>query len=350
MLGFGSLVGSSSFGRKKGSGGVNKPANLFFLIVGGGHSGSPGSLNATAPGPGGPLDIRGGGGGGAGGVITNYPGAIQGGASPGSNIVRPQITDVTGTWTVSVGGDATHSFFENNTTATSAETRQQYIAYHGGMGYYPGQGFPVTVGSGGGALGGFDATAKPVFGSTLDNKFNGGAGFPGQGFRGGDGNHSNPSGTGAGGGGAGGAGGDGGPNALANGGAGGAGRAYSITGTPVTYAGGGGGAAGIAPGVNIRGGPGGAGGSSIGGTGGTDAIEAHRPASTINATAGAVNTGSGGGANNRFGSSTGFGGSGVIILSHSNEYDRGVTTGSPTITEVGGNVIYKFTGSGTITW
>jgi hypothetical protein len=41
----------------------------------------------------------------------------------------------------------------------------------------------------------------------------------------------------------------------------------------------------------------------------------------------------------------------VVIISYSNTYDAAAsTTGSPTITNVGGNRIYTFTGNGTITF
>jgi hypothetical protein len=44
------------------------------------------------------------------------------------------------------------------------------------------------------------------------------------------------------------------------------------------------------------------------------------------------------------------GGSGIVIVSYSSAYPAATsTTGSPTITESGGNRIYKFTSSGSIT-
>jgi hypothetical protein len=47
----------------------------------------------------------------------------------------------------------------------------------------------------------------------------------------------------------------------------------------------------------------------------------------------------------------GNGGSGIVIIRYSDAYALAVaTTGSPTITTSGGYRIYKYTGSGTITF
>jgi hypothetical protein len=47
----------------------------------------------------------------------------------------------------------------------------------------------------------------------------------------------------------------------------------------------------------------------------------------------------------------GTGGSGIVIISYPNTYnDAASTTGSPTFSNSGGNKIYKFTGSGSITF
>jgi hypothetical protein len=40
----------------------------------------------------------------------------------------------------------------------------------------------------------------------------------------------------------------------------------------------------------------------------------------------------------------------VVIISYPNNYRQATTTGSPTLTDVGGNYIYTFTGNGTITF
>jgi hypothetical protein len=60
--------------------------------------------------------------------------------------------------------------------------------------------------------------------------------------------------------------------------------------------------------------------------------------------AGAANTGNGA---NCFSA----GGSGIVILRYPNTYaDAASTTGSPVLTNTGGYKIYKFTGSGSITF
>ena len=60
--------------------------------------------------------------------------------------------------------------------------------------------------------------------------------------------------------------------------------------------------------------------------------------------AGTVNTGGGGGGN-------ASGGSGIVIVRYSSSYAPATTTtGSPTINVAGGYRIYKFTGSGSITF
>ena len=46
----------------------------------------------------------------------------------------------------------------------------------------------------------------------------------------------------------------------------------------------------------------------------------------------------------------GNGGSGIVIISYPNTYRLAVTTGSPVFTNIGGNYIYKFNASGTISF
>ena len=107
----------------------------------------------------------------------------------------------------------------------------------------------------------------------------------------------------------------------------------------VSYAGGGGGGTYTStPGYGGMGG-GGAGGSSIlnSGTG----------------TAGAANTGGGGGGsgNDSTGAVSGAGGSGIVVLSYPTSYPVAAsTTGSPSLSTINGNIIYKFTASGSITF
>jgi hypothetical protein len=68
------------------------------------------------------------------------------------------------------------------------------------------------------------------------------------------------------------------------------------------------------------------------------------------ATAGTANTGGGAGGGGPLGVRP-SGGSGVVIIRYSNTYaDAASTTGSPTFTNTGGYKIYKWTGSGSITF
>jgi len=48
--------------------------------------------------------------------------------------------------------------------------------------------------------------------------------------------------------------------------------------------------------------------------------------------------------------SIGAGGSGTLIISYSNAYRPATATGSYTFANTGGNYVYTFTGSGTITF
>jgi hypothetical protein len=46
----------------------------------------------------------------------------------------------------------------------------------------------------------------------------------------------------------------------------------------------------------------------------------------------------------------GNGSGGVVVISYANTFRDATVTGSPTITTSGGNKIYTFTGSGTVSW
>jgi len=50
------------------------------------------------------------------------------------------------------------------------------------------------------------------------------------------------------------------------------------------------------------------------------------------------------------GGGAGNGGSGIVVVRHPDTYAQATVTGSPTITTSGGYIVYKFTGSGTISW
>ena len=117
----------------------------------------------------------------------------------------------------------------------------------------------------------------------------------------------------------------------ANGANGGDGLANDITGTSLFYAGGGGGA------VHWDGTTGGVGGSSIGGNGSY---------TSNNATAGAVNTGSGGGGANAFQKASGTGGaggSGIVVIRALTSETSGSTGNWDTTGTDGSHTWYKWT-------
>jgi hypothetical protein len=106
----------------------------------------------------------------------------------------------------------------------------------------------------------------------------------------------------------------------------------NIIGTLTYYAGGGGG------------GGGGAGGLGGGGAPGAGIGEIGR--------AGNVNTGGGAGGSGAYTSSGNAGGSGIVILSYPTELYANATstTGNPNVILSGGNIIYRFWQSGSITF
>jgi hypothetical protein len=263
------------------------PTSIDYLVVAGGASGG----GTSGPTSGGHYN---GGGGGAGGMRS------------GSLSISSGVT-----YTVTVGGGGA-SVTSGNGNSGSNSIFSTITSTGGGRG---GQ-FGAAGGSGGSGGG----SGRDITGA-------GGAGISGQGNNGG----SNP----GGGGGASAAGGNG-SSCI-----GGNGSSSSITGSSVVYAGGGGGAdtgAGTEGNGVWRGGTG-------GGGFGKNSFEYPGPGG-----AGSVNTGGGGGASG-VGFATGAGGSGVVIIRYSDSFGEAVsTTGSPTYTVTGGFRIYRFTGSGSITF
>jgi hypothetical protein len=149
-------------------------------------------------------------------------------------------------------------------------------------------------------------------------------------------------GAGGGGGGASSVGEDGNVQGTGFGGDGGFGLEYSISGSAQFYAAGGN-AGGDNGDYNTR--------PRVNGVGGTA-----NDSSGTAPTAGVNGTGSGGGGLTYNGQTTtegsvgGFGGSGVVIISYPVDRPNAETTGDPLISEVGGNRIYTFVNSGTITF
>ena len=240
---------------------------------------------------------------------------VGGGGGAGGYLTGTQSVSSGTSYTVTVGAGGTGNSSPTPSTA-------------GGNSSFT----PVATTAVGGGFGGNDGVAGSG-GSGGGGRASGGSGTSGQGNSGGSGVAAPNYQTG-GGGGAGAVGANGG----ANGGNGGNGLSNSISGTATYYAGGGGG--GFANG-SFTVGSGGLGGGGAAVNGG-------------NGVAGTANTGGGGGANaSSTGSSTGSGGnggSGVVIIAYAQSYKAATTTGSVTITASGGNQIYTFTGSGTITF
>ena len=265
----------------------NSPSTVEYLVVAGGGAGG----------------FDNGGGGGAGGYLTSTIAVTSG---------------TTDTVTVGAGGPNVSAGYGTN---GSNSVYKSVTATGGGGGAVGDNNVGASGGSGGGGSGGGAGGA-------------GGAGVSGQGNAGGAADVLNIS--GGGGGGAGGAGVSGATTSN-----GGVGLQNAITQTSTYYAGGGGGTRRTtSPGV------GGLGGGGNGAQGVTSGVPAG---------SGTANTGGGGGGGPGVAGVTpntaGNGGSGVVIISYADTFDAAAsTTGSPTITTVGGKRIYQFTSSGSITW
>jgi hypothetical protein len=250
------------------------------------------------------LIIAGGGGGG---------GSSGGGGGGAGGAVAGTSTFAAGTLTVAVGAGGAGGVYATTLAAsgTNSTVTGLTTAVGGGGG---GSGYFSTGGASGGSGGGAPDSQLP------------GAGTPGQGSGGGS-SSANIAGSGGGGGGA-----VGGSCSGAIPGNGGAGLTSTITGSSVTYAGGG-------AGGQIYNATAAIGGTGGGGNGGTTAA---------GATAGGTNLGGGGGGGGNSSNPAAAGGSGKVIIS--SPIAATSTTGSPTITTVGGNTIYTFNSSGTITF
>lgn len=258
-------------------------------------------------------------GGGGGGGFGNNP-QFGGGGGGGGVLSGSQSLSSGQTYTVTVGGGGAGGGTAVARGTNGANSVFSSLAANGGGGGGIGGGALSSGLSGGcGGGGGSNYAGAPT-------RFIGaaGTGTAGQGNDGGRGHHDNDYETVAagGGGGAGAAGADG---TRFGSGKGGDGALSSITGTATRYAGGG-----AALGDNANGGAG------LGGGGNRD-------------TAGSANTGGGGGAaSGPAGYGLGAaGGSGVVIIRL--PVAAASTIGSPTVTTSGGDTIYTFTGSGSIT-
>ena len=268
-----------------------------FLVVAGGGGG------------GGGLYGRGAGGAGAGGLRTSFGSASGGGSSAESN-----ITLASGTYTITIGTGGSSGSFGNTggTGNNSSITGSVSITSDGG-------GYSASGTNGAGGAGGSGGSGYDGGGAATANQ-----GYPG--IR----NLYNSTYYAGGGGGAAGQGGV--APSAGNGGPG-----LQVNGT--YYAGGGG------TGQNSGQGPGGAG---IGGGGqGQDLNFYTTPCD------GDANTGGGGGGGTYTSSGVpgttrgGQGGSGVVILQMRTSDYSGVTTGSPSVSVVGGLITLTYTGSGT---
>ena len=281
-----------------------------------------------------------GGGGGGGGFISNSIGVNVG---TNYSVIVGAGGGVVQTWP----GNPSYGYRGDNGANT---TFNGITAVGGGGG---GNFVPAgnkTAGNHGGSGGGGQSGITYNNGDTLPG--GNGYGYPSptqQGYPGGTGSYGDAGSNSGGGGGAGGAG-----ETRVNqfntqgGGNGGIGRQWW---DGNYYAGGGAGASNFSwPGQNLGG---------LGGGGNSGAFDNIYSTNNNGANA-AINTGGGGGGaawgnssvppGSPTNSIAGQGGSGIAIFSHPINIPTANTTGSPNVTYVSGNIIYKFTQSGTIRW
>jgi hypothetical protein len=319
----------------KGGGGVGYagPTSVEYLVVagGGGSYGAYLGSNPVEPCYNGAVNSPAGGGAGGYRTATGY--AVTGGTA---------YTVIVGAGGNTSGSNGSDSVFDTITSAGGGGVKNQpyYLA-------------PTSPG-GSGAGAHFDSQGcmSGGLGNTPPTT-------PSQGNNGGNAVCPNPSpynwwlGTG-GGGGANAAGGsatwDG---SVAYAGSGGAGKTSSISGASVTYAGGGGGGGSTLNTAGADPWPAGAGGAGGGGAGGTGAYS-YGANGTANTGGGAGGDGwvrSGCDTPTAYSSPGKSGGSGVVIIRYPDTFPLAkTTTGSPTVTTTGGYRIYRWTGSGSITF
>ena len=270
---------------------VDAPADVNFLVVAGGGSG--GYTNSSA-------------GGGAGGYLTSI--GVNGGGGP--ELSPLSITAGTPyTITIGAGGAGVSSQINGNQGNNSVFSTLTAIGGGFGVTYQSGSYTAGTGGSGGGAAG-----------NGVSGIFSGGAGTANQGYAGG-GNGNLPY--------YGGAGGGAGAVGGSQGAVGGAGLNNSISGASVGYAGGG-------STQNAA--------NAFGGGAGAD---------NAGSKFGVVNTGGGGGCWTGGGTALNSGGSGIVIISYSDNYTVPVISAGLTYTATiisAKNVLTFTAGTGTVTW